>query len=107
MIYKLHIIDEYGERHQLTFKNQEFPSLMEFLRDELGTEIGDCRGRIWCNTCAVEQCYEKIEPSTLGNDERRLLKAIPVSNTRLSCQLELTEKLNGTTWRILDSRRFI
>lgn len=106
MIYKLNIIDEHNESHLLTFHNREYSSLMELLRDRLNSDIGDCRGRMWCNTCAVKLCHKEVEVNLLKIDEIRLLEVIPVDNIRLSCQLELTKVLNGTTWRILDSWRW-
>lgn len=106
MDYELTIIDENGESHKLVYKKHEYPSLMEMLRDVLLADIGDCRGRIWCNTCIV-QSKMSIYENSMDADEQLLLKAIDLPNTRLSCQLELDESLDQTTWEITDSRRFI
>lgn len=106
MGYELIIIDETGESHILAYKKNEYPSLMEMLRDVLLTDIGDCRGRVWCNTCIVQSKVSICEQSFDAN-EQLLLKAIDFPNTRLSCQLELDESLDQTTWEIIDSRKFI
>ena len=103
-MYELTIIDEFNQSHSLKYIENEHPSLMELLRDRIVTDIGDCRGRVWCNTCAVRLLNVKVNEVEIEEDERALLNSLIVNNIRLSCQLLLDKTLNGTTWEILDSR---
>ncbi len=103
-MYQLKIIDEFDDKHSFEFYEHQYPSLMELIRNSLGSDIGDCRSRMWCNTCAVQAIHGKVELTKLDNEEQRLLRILNVENTRLSCQLLLTKELHNTEWKILDSR---
>ncbi len=80
--------------------------LMEALRDsELGV-LGTCGGNCSCGTCHVyvaESWMAKLAPRT--EDEQAMLDAIAElvevkPNSRLSCQIEVTESLDGLEVKI-------
>lgn len=104
-MYQLSIIDEFGERYTFHYTEYQYPSLMELIRHNLGSDIGDCRGRMWCNTCAVKSNETVSEVREIDSKELRLLSVLGVKNSRLSCQLLLTKDLHNTEWEIIDSRR--
>lgn len=104
-MFRVTIIDEFEERHVIYYYEHQYPSLMELIRHDLGSEIGDCRGRIWCNTCAVQSKNKVVEIEVKEELEKKLLCILNIENIRLSCQLFLTKELHNTEWKILDSRR--
>lgn len=86
-----------GTEHQVQVETGE--SVMQGAVDNLVEGIiGDCGGACSCATC---HCYvdevwvDKIEP--VGDMENELLKfaAEIKSNSRLSCQIKVTEELEG------------
>lgn len=103
--YNVVVIDEYQERFQFEYYENEYPSLMELIRDKMISDIGDCRGRVWCNTCVVEGLNKNVENRLISDQEKQLLNVLGIDNVRLSCQLFLNENLHNTEWKILDSRR--
>lgn len=103
-MYQISIIDEFGERHSYNFHEYQYASLMELIRHNLGSDLGDCRGRMWCNTCAVRAIKNNIEWGDIDFQEQELLNVLGLENIRLSCQLMLTKDLHNTEWEIIDSR---
>ena len=69
--------------------------------------LAECGGAMICATC---HCY--VEPEWLnrlelaGHGERDKLKHVhqPKSNSRLSCQIKMTEQLDGITVRFPPSQ---
>ncbi|WP_282631004.1 2Fe-2S iron-sulfur cluster-binding family protein [Empedobacter sedimenti] len=96
----LKITDREGVFHEISAPTDMAMSVMEIIRAyELVKEgtFGVCGGMLLCATC---QCYmdsEDIELPEKSMEEDMLLDdAYHVkSNSRLSCQLSLTEILNG------------
>lgn len=96
---KVIVTDRDGNVHEL-----EAPSgtpLMEILRDEDMDVEGTCGGICSCGTC---HCYVDAEwvpkLSQKEEDEEMMLEAIGEvvevsSNSRLSCQIEVTDELDG------------
>lgn len=98
------IIDREGKTHQIEAPTDMAMNLMEVVRlYELAPEgsIGICGGIAMCASC---QCY--IESDTnlpeKGDDEDAMLaEAFYVEpNSRLGCQLPITEKLEGLIVRL-------
>ena len=104
-MYQVIIIDEFNERYSFDYYEHQYPSLMELIRHNLGSDIGDCRGRMWCNTCAVEANNRTIKLVEADEKELGLLGVLRVENIRLSCQLFLTKELHNSEWKIIDSRK--
>ncbi len=93
---KIRVIDRDGNKHEL--EGDSNSTLMEILRDaDLGIEAA-CGGCCACATCHVyinDQWLEKISPKD-DDEESMLDQAFDVKNTsRLSCQISLSEELDG------------
>lgn len=96
---KLNIKDRDGGEHNLDAPNGS--PLMETLRDEDLDVEGTCGGICSCGTCHVYVSAEwaaKLPPKT--EDEEMMLEAIGEvvevrENSRLSCQIEITDELEG------------
>ena len=93
---KIRVIDRDGNKHEL--EGDSNSTLMEILRDaELDIEAA-CGGCCACATCHVyinDQWLEKISPKD-DDEESMLDQAFDVKNTsRLSCQISLSNELDG------------
>ena len=93
---KIRVIDRDGNKHEL--EGDSNSTLMEILRDaDLGIEAA-CGGCCACATCHVyinDQWLEKISPKD-DDEESMLDQAFDIKNTsRLSCQINLSEELDG------------
>ena len=93
---KIRVIDRDGNKHEL--EGDSNSTLMEILRDaDLDIEAA-CGGCCACATCHVyinDKWLEKIN-SKDDDEESMLDQAFDVRNTsRLSCQISLTEELDG------------
>ena len=93
---KIRVIDRDGNKHEL--EGDSNSTLMEILRDaDLDIEAA-CGGCCACATCHVyinDQWLEKISPKD-DDEESMLDQAFDVKDTsRLSCQINLTEDLDG------------
>ncbi len=93
---KISVTDREGKKHILEGDNNS--TLMEVIRDE-GLDIeAACGGCCACATCHVYVDVKWLDHLTpIDNDEESMLdQAFDVKNTsRLSCQINLTEKLDG------------
>lgn len=95
----LTIIDREGVTHEVNAPTDMNMNIMEVVRAyELAPEgtIGICGGMAMCASC---QCYilNDVElPEMSADEEAMLSEAFNVKpNSRLGCQLHITEKLNG------------
>ncbi|WP_394759310.1 ferredoxin [Flavobacterium sp.] len=93
------ITDREGEIHEVQAPTDMNMNIMELVRMyELAPEgtIGICGGMAMCASC---QCYvlNDIELPGMGDDEDAMLsEAFNVKpNSRLGCQINLTENLEG------------
>ena len=93
---KLIITDRLGKKKEIRFDSNF--TLMEILRDN-GFEIeASCGGCCACATCHVyigDKWFNKI--NLMDDDEQSMLdQAFDVKkNSRLSCQIQLSEELDG------------
>ena len=93
---KISVINRDGTKHILEADNNS--TLMEVIRDE-GLDIeAACGGCCACATCHVyikENWLDKLTHK--GDEEESMLdQAFDVkNNSRLSCQIELSEELDG------------
>jgi 2Fe-2S ferredoxin len=96
----LSITDRGGKTHHVSAPTDMAMNLMEVIRSyELAPEgtIGICGGMAMCASC---QCYVLSEniplPEMQDEEEAMLAEAFYVeSNSRLSCQIPITEELDG------------
>lgn len=96
---KITIIDREGVSHEVEAPTDMNMNIMELVRAyELAPEgtIGICGGMAMCASC---QCYVLNEvplPEKSDDEEAMLSEAFNVkSNSRLGCQLHITEELEG------------
>ncbi len=94
----IHITDREGEKHTVLAPTDMAMNLMEVVRSyELAPEgtIGFCGGMAMCASC---QCYVNSdhELNDMEDEEDAMLsEAFNVKdNSRLSCQIPITETLN-------------
>ena len=99
MNIKLNITDREGKSHQVLAPTDMNLNLMEVIRMyELAPEgtVGICGGMALCASC---QCYvlNEIELPQKSDDEDAMLwEAFHVKeNSRLSCQIAITSKIEG------------
>lgn len=96
---KITIIDREGESHEILAPTDMAMNLMEVVRSyELAEEgtIGVCGGMAMCASC---QCYVKSDhqlPEMSPDEDLMLAEAFYVQdNSRLGCQIPITEDLAG------------
>lgn len=96
---KIKIIDRDGVVHEVDAPTDMAMNLMEVVRSyELAPEgtIGICGGMAMCASC---QCYVQSDtplPEMQDEEEAMLSEAFYVkANSRLSCQIPITEDLEG------------
>ena len=93
------ITDREGTLHEVQAPTDMNMNLMEVVRSyELAPEgtVGICGGMAMCASC---QCYVKSEhelPEMSDEEDAMLAEAFYVEdNSRLGCQIRMTEDLNG------------
>lgn len=98
------IIDRDGVSHEVEAPTDMAMNLMEVVRSfELAPEgsIGICGGMAMCASC---QCYIESEtdlPEKESDEEAMLAEAFFVQeNSRLGCQIPITENLEGLKVRL-------
>ncbi|MFC4095412.1 2Fe-2S iron-sulfur cluster-binding protein [Euzebyella saccharophila] len=99
MDIKIKITDREGVTHEVEAPTDMNMNLMEVVRAyELAPEgtIGVCGGMAMCASC---QCYVKSNhalPEMSDDEDAMLAEAFNVEdNSRLGCQIHMTEKLDG------------
>ena len=81
---------------------------------EVGQPLeGTCEGQMACSTCHVivaPEWFDRLPPASEEEEDMLDLAAGAVRTSRLSCQIELTEELDGLAVRVpteaRDMRRF-
>ena len=96
---KIKITDREGTTHEVDAPTDMNMNLMEVVRSyELAPEgtIGVCGGMAMCASC---QCYLKSDhelPEKSDDEDAMLAEAFYVEdNSRLGCQIQMTEDLDG------------
>jgi len=78
-------------------------SLMEFLKGNEYDILATCGGMALCATCHVEvlKGYENLRE--INDDEYAMLDTLPniTPTSRLSCQIRLSEEIDGITVKIM------
>lgn len=97
----LHITDREGMQHEVVAPTDMNMNIMEVIRSyELAPEgtIGICGGMAMCASC---QCYIESEhtlPEMSDDEDAMLAEAFNTrDNSRLGCQIYLTEEIHGLT----------
>lgn len=78
-------------------------SLMEFLKASEYDILATCGGMALCATCHVEVIKGFDTLPEITNDEYAMLDTLPniTDTSRLSCQLKLSEQMEGITVKIM------
>lgn len=99
-------IESNGERHQVNLENGQ--SIMQGALDNLIEGIlGECGG---CCSCATCHCYVDdawLEKVGAPDDmEKDMLDSVvdPQSSSRLSCQIQMSDDLDGLVVRLPESQ---
>lgn len=99
-------IESNGERHQVNLENGQ--SIMQGALDNLIEGIlGECGG---CCSCATCHCYVDdawLEKVGAPDDmEKDMLDSVvdPKSSSRLSCQIQMSDGLDGLVVRLPESQ---
>ncbi|KAA3649755.1 MAG: ferredoxin [Bacteroidetes bacterium] len=101
-MFRVSIINHYGQEECLDYKENQYRNLMELIVDRLGEDIGDCKGRAWCGTCHVELIEGELK-SEMDSDEKTTLSGLYnyKESSRLACQLIPDQQLNGLKFKLL------
>ena len=95
------VIDRNGELHNLKGPIDMNLNVMELLKiNELPVE-GTCGGMAMCASCHVYVVSDHILPEKTSDETAMLEESWDMQdNSRLSCQLKLSEQLEGLTIQI-------
>jgi len=100
---KIHVEDTDGEKREISFEANPSSNLMEVLTAESFDVPAICGGMAGCGTChiAVLNNADKLEKPE--DDEEFMLDSLPnfQDGSRLSCQLPLTDALEGMQIKVL------
>lgn len=99
------VIDREGEKHTVSAPTDMAMSLMELVKAyELAPEgtYGICGGMAMCASCQIYIENNAIPLPEKGDEEEAMLsEAFNVKdNSRLACQIPITEELNGLVFQI-------
>jgi 2Fe-2S ferredoxin len=96
MDIKIKVTDRQGEVHELDAPTDMNMNLMEVCKAYELPVKGTCGGMALCSTCHVYVNSEHELPEMREDEEDMLDQAFFVEdNSRLGCQLRITEELNG------------
>lgn len=99
----IHIEDKDGRKESLTLAPNANTSLMEVLVEHSFKVDAICGGMAGCGTCHIEvrSGIEKLDK--MEEDEEFMLEGLPNmgNNSRLSCQVPLTEELDQADIKVL------
>lgn len=103
-IINITLIDREGKEHNLEAPTDMNMNVMELCKSyELPVE-GTCGGMAMCATCQVYVLSEHELPEKSDDEEAMLDQAFFVQqNSRLGCQIHLTNELDGLRLQLADS----
>jgi len=94
---KITYIENNGKNHTIEVSNGL--SVMEgAIQNNIPGIDADCGGGMACATCHVyvkEKWFNKLPPKNEGEDDMIDQAYEPSSNSRLSCQIQVSDNLNG------------
>jgi ferredoxin, 2Fe-2S len=90
------------------FRKIDVPSGMSVMQAALNHKIqgilGECGGNCMCATCHVYVDDSFLDRILVAQDNEKLMLSIaaegPETNSRLSCQIKMTEELDGIVVRL-------
>jgi ferredoxin-2, mitochondrial len=99
----LYIRDKNSNLHEIQLPNDPAFSLMELLRAAELPILGTCGGMALCASCHI-YIHSPVQLHEQNEAEERLLDSLMNSrdNSRLSCQIRMSDKLEGLILEIAD-----
>ncbi|HEX8425655.1 2Fe-2S iron-sulfur cluster-binding protein [Hymenobacter sp.] len=99
---RVYVEEALGQRTEVVGPTDMGLNLMELLKAS-GYDIqATCGGMALCGTCHIEVLAgpDLDEP---GDDEMAMLESLPIlsSGSRLSCQIRITERIDGLVLRLM------
>lgn len=96
------IEDRNGEQQSIEIPEEISLSLMEVLKASDYNILATCGGMALCATCHVQVLRGLDDLPQAGNEEMDMLDTLPDAgfDSRLACQIRITENLNGMIFRI-------
>ena len=96
---KIKYIEHNGKEHVVEVQNGL--TVMEgAVQNDIPGIDADCGGSMSCATCHVyvkEDWYDKLPKKEMGEDDMLDQAYEPKSNSRLSCQISVSDDLDGLT----------
>jgi len=94
---KIKYVEHNGKEHQVDVANGL--SVMEgAVQNDISGIDADCGGSMACATCHVyvkEDWFNKLPPKNEGEDDMLDQAYEPKSSSRLSCQMQVSDNLEG------------
>ena len=95
------IIDREGNNHELLGPTDMNMNIMELCKAYELPVLGECGGMAMCASCHVYVKSENLLENISENEQAMLSEAFHIkSNSRLGCQIQITEDLNGLEFEI-------
>jgi len=96
------IEDRNGEQKYIEIPEEISLSLMEVLKASDYKILATCGGMALCATCHVQVLKGLEDLPQAGNEEMDMLDTLPDAgfDSRLACQIRISENLNGMIFRI-------
>jgi 2Fe-2S ferredoxin len=100
---KIIIQNSDDSKTELTAPTDMGLSLMEFLKGNEYDILATCGGMALCATCHVEVVSGFDKLKEISDDEYAMLDTLPniTATSRLSCQLRLSNEMDGITVKIM------
>ena len=99
---KITYIEHNGKEHTIDVQNGL--TVMEgAVQNDIPGIDADCGGSMACATCHVyvkDEWYNKLDEKTEGEDDMIDQAYDPKKNSRLSCQITVSEKIEGLVVRL-------
>jgi len=98
---KIHIIDRDQKKHSIIVPTDMNMNLMEACKSYEFPVEGICGGMAKCASCHVYVKSENLLENISDNEQAMLSEAFHIKpNSRLGCQIQITEDLNGLEFEI-------
>ena len=103
---KIKYIEHNGKEHDIEVQNGL--TVMEgAVQNDISGIDADCGGAMSCATCHVyvkEDWYDKLPKKEMGEDDMLDQAYEPKSNSRLSCQIIVSDELDGLSVYMLEKQ---
>ena len=98
---KIHIIDRDQKRHSIVVPTDMNMNLMEACKSYEFPIEGICGGMAMCASCHVYAYSENLLENISDDEQAMLSEAFHIKpNSRLGCQIPITEDLDGLEFEI-------